>query len=73
MMYAMMLRDFDGLEKDKYYPIVETLTNDGSAVVDLNRGRVRQQLRLIPPEYYVPMTAEQVAKQIKLRTLRKVK
>lgn len=33
-----MNRDFDGLKKEKYYPIVDTLIDDGSAVVDLNRG-----------------------------------
>ena len=52
MTYALMLRDFDGLEKGKKYPIVDTLIDDGSAVVDLNCGVGEEKLRLIPLEFY---------------------
>ena len=69
MMYAMMLRDFDDLEKGKYYPIVDTLIDDGSAVIDKNKGRIREELSLIPSEYYVRMTEKQVAEQIKKQVL----
>ena len=69
MEYALMNRDFDGLRKNKYYPIVDTLIDDGSAVVDLNRGQGKEQLRCIPPEYYIPMTAEQIAGLLKKRAL----
>lgn len=52
MEYALMNRDFDGLRKNKYYPIVDTLIDDGSAVVDLNKGEGKEELRCIPPEFY---------------------
>lgn len=71
--YALMLKDFDGLKKEKYYPIVDTLIDDGSAVVDLNRGAGKEELRCIPPELYVPLTAEQIAKKIKLNALKEIK
>ena len=70
MTYALMLRDFDGLKKNKYYPIVDTLIDDGSAVVDLNRGIGKEELRCIPPEFYIPLTAGQVAERIKNNTLK---
>ena len=73
MTYALMLKDFDGLKKNKYYPIVDTLIDDGSAVVDLNQGRGREQLRCIPPEYYVPMSAEQIAILLKKKALEELK
>lgn len=50
--HALMLRDFDGLKKDERYPIVDTLIDDGSAVVDLNKGEGKEELRCIPPEFY---------------------
>ena len=52
MTYALMLRDFDGLKEGDMYPIVDTLIDDGSAVVDLNKGVGREELRCIPPEFY---------------------
>ena len=52
MGYALMLRDFDGLKKGELYPIVDTLIDDSSAVVDLNMGIGKEELRCIPPEYY---------------------
>lgn len=70
MTYALMLRDFDGLKKEKYYPIVDTLIDDGSAVVDLNRGIGKEELRCIPPELYIPLTAKQIAERIKNNTLK---
>ncbi len=70
MTYALMLRDFDGLKKEKYYPIVDTLIDDGSAVVDLNRGVGKEELRCIPPEFYIPLTAKQVADRIRNNTLK---
>lgn len=73
MTYALMLKDFDGLKKNKYYPIVDTLIDDGSAVVDLNRGQGGEELRCIPPEYYIPMTAEQIAALVKKKALRGLK
>lgn len=73
MEYALMNRDFDGLRKNKYYPIVDTLIDDGSAVVDLNRGQGKEQLRCIPPEYYIPMTAEQIAALVKKKALGELK
>ena len=73
MTYALMLKDFDGLKKNKYYPIVDTLIDDGSAVVDLNRGQGREELRCIPPEYYIPMTAEQIAALVKKKALGELK
>ena len=73
MEYALMNRDFDGLRKNKYYPIVDTLIDDGSAVVDLNQGRGKEQLRCIPPEYFIPMTAEQIATLLKKDALRELK
>lgn len=69
-MYALMLKDFDGLKKEKYYPIVDTLIDEGSAVVDLNRGIGKEELRCIPPELYIPLTAKQVAERIKNNTLK---
>lgn len=51
-MQALMLRDFDGLKIGEKYPIVDTLIDDGSAVVDLNKGVGREELRRIPPEFY---------------------
>lgn len=71
--HALMLRDFDGLKKGESYPIVDTLIDDGSAVVDLNRGVGKEELRCIPPELYVPLTAEQIAKKIKLNALKEIK
>ena len=68
--YALMLKDFDGLKKEKYYPIVDTLIDDGSAVVDLNRGIGKEELRCIPPEFYIPLTAGQVGERIKNNTLK---
>jgi hypothetical protein len=50
--YALMLRDFDGLKVGEKYPIVDTLIDDGSAVVDLNKGVGKEELRCIPPEFY---------------------
>ena len=74
MEYALMLRDFDGLKKGKYYPIVDTLIDDGSAVVDLNRGQgKREELRCILPEFYIPMTAEQLAALVKKKALGELK
>ena len=73
MTYALMLKDFDGLRKNKYYPIVDTLIDDGSAVVDMNRGQGKEQLRCIPPEYYIPMSAEQIAILLKKNALRELK
>ena len=73
MEYALMNRDFDGLRKNKYYPIVDTLIDDGSAVVDLNRGRGREELRCISPEFYIPLTAEQIAVLLKKRALEELK
>lgn len=73
MEYALMNRDFDGLRKNKYYPIVDTLIDDGSAVVDLNQGRGKEQLRCIPPEYFIPMSAEQIATLLKKDALRELK
>ena len=73
MEYALMLRDFDGLKKNKYYPIVDTLIDDGSAVVDLNRGQGREELRCILPEFYIPMTAEQIATLVKKKALGELK
>lgn len=70
MTYALMLKDFDGLKKEKYYPIVDTLIDDGSAVVDLNRGIGKEELRCIPPELYIPLTAKQIAERIKNNTLK---
>lgn len=52
MTYALMLRDFDGLKEGDIYPIVDTLVDDGYAVVDLNKGHGREELRCIPPEFY---------------------
>lgn len=52
MPFAIMLRDFDGLKKGDIYPIVDTLIDDGSAVVDLNKGHGKEELRCIPPEFY---------------------
>ena len=52
MPYALMLRDFDGLKEGDIYPIVDTLIDDGSVVVDLNKGQGREELRCIPPEFY---------------------
>lgn len=37
MEYAMMNRDFDGLKKNRYYPIVDTLIDDGSEAEAWNR------------------------------------
>lgn len=71
-MYALMLKDFDGLKKEKYYPIVDTLIDDGSAVVDLNRGIGKEELRCIPPELYIPLTARQVAERIKSNTMKEL-
>lgn len=70
MTYALMLKDFDGLKKEKYYPIVDTLIDDGSAVVDLNIGIGKEELRCIPPELYIPLTAKQIAERIKNNTLK---
>lgn len=53
MYYALMLRDFDGLKHGELYPIVDTLIDDGSAVVDLNFGKGKEELRCIPPEFYI--------------------
>lgn len=72
MEYALMNRDFDGLKKEKYYPIVDTLIDDGSAVVDLNRGIGKEELRCIPPELYIPLTARQVAERIKSNTMKEL-
>ena len=36
MQLALMLRDFDGLKEGDMYPIVDTLIDDGSAVLDPN-------------------------------------
>jgi hypothetical protein len=72
MTYALMLKDFDGLKKEKYYPIVDTLIDDGSAVVDLNRGIGKEELRCIPPEFYIPLTARQVAERIKSNTMKEL-
>ena len=72
MTYALMLKDFDGLKKEKYYPIVDTLIDDGSAVVDLNRGIGKEELRCIPPEFYIPLTAGQVAERIKSNTMKEL-
>ncbi len=52
MTYALMLRGFDGLKEGDIYPIVDTLIDDGSAVVDLNKGHGKEELRCIPPEFY---------------------
>lgn len=52
MQFALMLREFDGLKEGDIYPIVDTLVDDGYAVVDLNKGRGKQALRCIPPEFY---------------------
>lgn len=72
MEYALMNRDFDGLKKEKYYPIVDTLIDDGSAVVDLKRGVGKEELRCIPPEFYIPLTAKQVAERIKSNTMKEL-
>lgn len=53
MPFALMLRDFDGLKEGDVYPIVDTLIDDGSAVVDLNKGHGKEELRCIPPEFYL--------------------
>lgn len=73
MEYALMNRDFDGLKKNRYYPIVDTLIDDGSAVVDMNRGLGREELRCIPPEYYIPLTAEQIGALLKKNALKELK
>lgn len=52
MPFALMLRDFDSLKEGDIYPIVDTLIDDGSAVVDLNKGKGKKELRCIPPEFY---------------------
>ena len=66
--YALMLKDFHELRKGKYYKIVDEI-DDGRSVIDANTGKPTESLLAVPPEYFVPLTAEQVAVQIKKRAL----
>lgn len=68
-MYALMLKDFHELKKGKYYRIVDEI-DDGRSVIDVNTGKPTESLLAVPPEYFMPLTAEQVAAQIKNRAVR---
>ena len=68
-MYALMLKDFHELRKGKYYKIVDEL-DDGRSVIDANTGRPIESLLAVEPEYFMPLTAEQVAAQIKRKAVR---
>ena len=67
--YAMMLKDFHELKKGKYYKIVDEI-DDGRSVIDVNTGKTTESLLAVPPEYFMPLTAEQVAVQIKRKAVR---
>ena len=68
-MYALMLKDFHELRKGKYYRIVDEL-DDGRSVIDVDTGKATESLLAVPPEYFMPLTAEQVAVQIKNKAVR---
>lgn len=68
-MYALMLKPFHELKEGKYYKIIDEL-DDGRSVIDANTGKATESLLAVPPECFVPMTAEQVAMQIKKKAVR---
>lgn len=67
--YALMLKPFHELRKGKYYKIIDEL-DDGRSVIDANTGKATESLLAVPPEYFMPLTAEQVAAQIKRKAVR---
>ena len=69
-MYALMLKPFQELRKGKYYKIIDEL-DDGRSVIDVNTGRPVESLLAVPPEYFMPLTAEQVAARIKRKAVGK--
>ncbi len=68
-MYALMLKPFHELKEGRYYKIIDEL-DDGRSVIDANTGKATESLFAVPPEYFVPLTAEQVAAQIKKKAVR---
>lgn len=68
-MYTLMLKPFHDLKEGKYYKIIDEL-DDGRSVIDVNTGKATESLLAVPPECFVPMTAEQVAVQIKNKVAR---
>lgn len=69
MAYALMLKPFHELKEGRYYKIIDEL-DDGRSVIDVNTGKATESLLAVPPECFVPMTAEQVAVQIKNKVVR---
>ena len=68
-MYALMLKDFHELKKGKYYKIVDE-PDDGRSVIDVNTGKATESLLAVEPEYFMPLTAEQIAAEIKRKAVR---
>lgn len=68
-MYALMLKPFHELKEGKYYKIIDEL-DDGRSVIDADTVKATESLLAVPPEYFVPLTAEQVAAQIKRKAVR---
>ena len=68
-MYALMLKPFHELKEGRYYKIIDEL-DDGRSVIDVNTGKTTESLLAVPPECFVPMTAKQVAVQIKNKAVR---
>lgn len=67
-MYALMLKPFHELKEGRYYKIIDEL-DDGRSVIDVNTGRPVESLLAVEPEYFMPLTAEQVAAQIKRKAV----